>query len=277
VNTVVNILQIDVEDWYCDLDPVEWRKHEPRVETATKKVLSILRETENQATFFVLGHVAEKFPGLIAKIDSEGHEVASHGYSHRRVSDQTPGEFEEDVKKSIAILEGITGKKVKGYRAPQFTVMKETLWALDILKKQKMEYDSSIFPVKTPLYGIPDAPLFPYVINSQENGYGHGLTEVPLSVYKLPILGKNIPVAGGFYFRFFPYFFLSYALRKLNRKGNIAVCYMHPWELDPGKPRVEGLKWYHYYRLSAMEEKFRKLTRDFRFISTREWIKNERG
>jgi peptidoglycan-N-acetylglucosamine deacetylase len=274
---MVNILQIDMEDWYCDLDPGEWGKYEPRVEAATETVLSILKESGNRATFFVLGHVAEKFPGLVSKIDREGHEIASHGYNHRRIPDQTPEEFEDDVKRSIELLQSITGKKVKGYRAPQFTVMKETLWALDILKRQGMEYDSSVFPVKTPLYGIPDAPLFPYVIKTAEAGDSKGLVEVPLSVYKPPALGKNIPVAGGFYFRFFPYFFLSYALRKLNREGNVAVCYMHPWELDPGKPRVEGLKWYHYYRLSAMEGKFRKLVRDFRFISTQEWIENERG
>ena len=274
---MVNILQIDMEDWYCDLDPGEWGKYEPRVEAATETVLSILKESGNRATFFVLGHVAEKFPGLVSKIDRAGHEIASHGYNHRRIPDQTPEEFEDDVKRSIELLQSITGKKVKGYRAPQFTVMKETLWALDILKRQGMEYDSSVFPVKTPLYGIPDAPLFPYVIKTAEAGDSKGLVEVPLSVYKPPVLGKNIPVAGGFYFRFFPYFFLSYALRKLNREGNVAVCYMHPWELDPGKPRVEGLKWYHYYRLSAMEGKFRKLVRDFRFISTQEWIENERG
>ena len=273
---MVNILQVDVEDWYCDLDVKEWSLHEPRVVGATKKVLSILKESGNRATFFILGHVADRFPDLVLDIDREGHEIASHGYSHRRIPDQSPEEFEEDIIRSKAILEDITGKTVKGYRAPQFTVMKDTLWALEILMKHGIEYDSSIFPVKTPLYGIPDAPLFPYKIESKKGRGGSDLLEIPLSVYKVPFFGKNIPVAGGFYFRFFPYFFLSYALRKLNREGNVAVCYLHPWEMDPGKPKVDGLMWYHYYRISSMEAKFRRLVRDFKFTSTLEWIENER-
>jgi polysaccharide deacetylase family protein (PEP-CTERM system associated) len=273
---MLNILQIDVEDWYCDLDPADWYKYEMRVAGATEKVLSILKETKNKATFFMLGYVAERLPELVLRIDSEGHEIASHGYGHRRIPDQTPEEFERDVTRSIAILEKITGKKVRGYRAPQFTVVKDTLWALEILSAHGIEYDSSIFPVKTPLYGIPDAPLFPHRIRVKEKENGKDLLEIPLSVYRAPLLGKNIPVAGGFYFRFFPYFFVSHALRKLNSAGNVAVCYLHPWELDPGKPRVNGLKWYHYYRIASTEKKFRKLMRDFKFTSTQEWIEHER-
>ena len=270
-----NILQIDVEDWFCDLDPQDWSKCEPRVMAATEKVLSMLKDSGAKATFFVLGYVAERFPALVKGIEEQGHEVGSHGYGHRRISDQTPQEFEEDVKKSITILERITGKKIKGYRAPQFTVVKETLWSLGILKKLGLEYDSSIFPVKTPLYGIPDAPLYPYKIESGNVNEGEGLMEIPLSIYTTPLLGKRIPVAGGFYFRLFPYFFVRHALKTINRRGNVAVCYIHPWEFDPGKPRIEGLKWYHYYRLAATEKKFRRLLADFAFISTEEWIANE--
>ena len=273
---VRNILQIDVEDWYCDLETQDWNKCEPRVVAATEKVLSLLRDSGTKATFFVLGYVAERFPGLVKSIEEQGHEVGSHGYGHRRISDQTPEEFEEDVRRSMAILESITGKKVKGYRAPQFTVMKETLWALDILKKLGLEYDSSIFPVKTPLYGIPDAPLYPYRIESGNANEGDGLMEIPLSVYTAPLFGKRLPVAGGFYFRFFPYVFVRHALKALNKRGNVAVCYIHPWEFDPGKPRIDGLRWYHYYRLGSTEKKFRRLLRDFAFISTEEWIENER-
>jgi len=273
---VKNILQIDVEDWYCDLDPQDWNKYEPRVVTATDRVLSILRESGTRATFFVLGYVAERFPGLVKNIEEQGHEVGSHGYGHRRISDQTPEEFEKDVRRSIAILESITLKKIKGYRAPQFTIVKDTLWALDILRKMGLEYDSSIFPVKTPLYGIPDAPLFPYRIGPGNAKGGDGLIEIPLSIYTSPILGKRVPVAGGFYFRFFPYFFIRHALKTINRRGNVAVCYIHPWEFDPGKPRIDGLRWYHYYGLGATEKKFRRLLADFTFISTLEWIENER-
>jgi peptidoglycan-N-acetylglucosamine deacetylase len=276
VDSVRNILQIDVEDWFCDLEPHEWNKCESRVVAATEKVLSLLRESGSKATFFVLGYVAEQFPALVKSIQEQGHEVGSHGYGHRRISDQTPQEFEEDVKKSLTILESITGKKIKGYRAPQFTVVKETLWALEILRKLGFEYDSSIFPVKTPLYGVPDAPLYPYRIGSGNANGGDGLMEIPLSIYTIPVSGKRIPVAGGFYFRFFPYLFIRHALKVLNKGGNVAVCYIHPWEFDPGKPRVDGLRWYHYYRLGATEKKFRRLLADFRFISTEEWIQNER-
>lgn len=271
---MVNILQIDVEDWYCDLDIKEWGRYEPRVVGATEKILSILEETGNKATFFMLGYVAERFPELVLKVEREGHEIGTHGYNHKRIADMTPEEFEEDLVRSTTILERITGKAVKGYRAPQFTVLKSTLWALDIMRKHGLEYDSSIFPVKTPLYGIPDAPLFPYKVASTV--MGTDFLEIPLSVYRVPLLGKNVPVAGGFYLRFFPYPFMSYALRKLNREGNVAVCYIHPWEMDPETPDLKEFSWYHNYRLSAMEANFRRLTGDFKFTSTLEWIKNER-
>jgi len=268
-----NILQIDVEDWYCDLDINEWGGYENRVVLATDKILSILKETDNKATFFILGYVAEKFPELVKKIEKQGHEIASHGYSHKRITLQTQEDFEKDLLKSIAILEKITGKKIKGYRAPQFTIIKETLWAIDILKKHGLEYDSSVFPVRTPLYGIPDAPLYPYAIgNKQDKDVSKDFLEVPLSVYKIPFIKKNIPIAGGFYLRFFPYFFLNYAIKKINKSGNVAVCYIHPWELDIGMPKINKFKWYHYYNIKSAEHKFRKLLKDFKFISTEDWI-----
>ena len=167
-----------------------------------------------------------------------------------RICDQTPEDFEKDLVRSSNILERITGKKVKGYRAPQFTIVKETLWALEILRKAGLEYDSSVFPVKTPLYGMPDSPLFPYRVGSEKTASGVDFMEIPLSVYKIPLFGKNIPIAGGFYLRALPYVFIRHALKKLNRDGNVAICYVHPWEFDPGKPRVDSLKWYHYYRLN---------------------------
>ena len=162
----VNILQIDVEDWYSDLDIKDWESYEDRIVQSTNKLLSILKERNVQATFFVLGYVAEHFPELVEKIKDENHEIASHGYSHTPITRQTPSEFEEDLLKSIRILEKITGDKIAGYRAPQFTVVEKTSWAIDIMKKNGLEYDSSIFPVKTHLYGVPDAPLFPYHISS---------------------------------------------------------------------------------------------------------------
>lgn len=275
----VNILQIDVEDWYSDLDIKDWESYEDRIVQSTNKLLSILKERNTQATFFVLGYVAEHFPELVEKIKDENNEVASHGYSHIPITRQTPFEFEEDLLKSIRILEKITGNKIYGYRAPQFTVNEKTSWAIDIMKKKGLEYDSSIFPVKTHLYGAPDAPLFPYHISSsniKKDEPEEDFLEFPLSVYKIPWVKKNIPVAGGFYLRFFPYTFISHAIKKINKANHPAVCYLHPWELDPEQPRISSLKWYHYHRLYSTEKKFKKLVGDFKFISTRSWIDHEK-
>jgi len=282
-------MQIDVEDWFCDLETNEWDKKESRVVKSTERILELLKKTNNKATFFILGYVAEKFPALVKKIEKEGHEIASHGYCHKRIDEQTPEEFEDDLKKSIKILEKITKDKIKGYRAPQFTITKKTLWALDVIKKLGLKYDSSIFPVKTPLYGIEDAPLYPYKTKTR-NGE---LLEIPLSIYKMPILKKNIPIAGGFYLRFFPSFFISHAVKKINNSGNSAVLYIHPWDLDFGKPKLKpkslrkyysfdasdkSLKWFHYYGLKKAERKFERLLNGFKFTSTEDWInKNSNG
>lgn len=261
----INILQIDVEDWYSDLNIKYWQSCEDRIVQSTNKVLTILRERDAQATFFILGYIGERFPELVAKIKEQGHEVASHGYSHTPITKQTPSEFEEDLLKSIRILKKITGDEIWGYRAPQFTVVEKTSWAINILKKNGLKYDSSIFPVRTHLYGIPDAPLFPYHI--EEN-----FLEFPLSVYRIPIIKKNIPIAGGFYLRFFPYRFISHAIKKINGANHPAVCYLHPWELDFGQPRINSLKWYHYHCLDRTEKKFKQLLKDFKFTSTKKWI-----
>jgi polysaccharide deacetylase family protein (PEP-CTERM system associated) len=160
-----------------------------------------------------------------------------------------------------------------GYRARQFSVSKKTSWAIDILKKNGLKYDSSVFPVKTPLYGVPDAPLYPYHIassNIKRDNPEEDFLELPLSVYRIPIIHKNIPVAGGFYLRFFPYLFIKHAIKIINNKMNQpAIIYIHPWEFDPEQPRISDHKWYHYYRLSKTEQKFRKLLKDFKFTSVR--------
>jgi len=275
-----NILQIDVEDWYCDLDFRLWDACESRVVETSTKLLHILKEHHAQATFFILGYVAERFPRLVEKVKEEGHEVASHGYAHRRITEQSEAEFEEDLIKSIEILEKITGDRIWGYRAPQFTVVEKTSWVIDILQKHGLKYDSSIFPVKTPLYGVPDAPRHIYHIRSADIKKDHpneNFLEFPPSVYRIPLFKKNVPIAGGFYLRFFPYPLLSHAIKKINRSNHAAVCYLHPWELDPDKPRIKDLKWYHYYRLRSTEKKFKKLVGEFEFISTRHWIESKRS
>lgn len=272
------MLTIDVEDWYMDTDISLWPMYEDRIVKSTNRILELLDLSNTKATFFILGYVAEHFPELIEKIKQNGHEIASHGYSHKSILSQTPEEFEEDLSKSIKILENITGEKITGYRACQFSITRETSFALDILKKYGIKYDSSVFPIKTHLYGVPDAPLLPYYISSKDiikDCTEKDLLEIPLSVYKVPILQKNIPVAGGFYFRFFPYWFISYALRSLNKQEKSFIFYIHPWELDHGQPKEEMLKWYHYYNLSKTDKKFEKLLSDFKFVPVREGIKYE--
>lgn len=271
----VNILQIDVEDWYHDLNIKDWKLYEDRVVQNTCLVLDLLKEAKVEATFFVLGYVAEHFPELVKRIKNENHEIATHGYAHESILKQTPAEFESDLQKSIEVLEGITGEKVLGFRAPQFTVVKKTAWVIDILKRNGLKYDSSIFPVKTHLYGVPNAPVYPYSVSSTDITKPwprEELLEIPLSVFRIPLIGWNIPVAGGFYLRFFPYFFIRYAIRKINKSGQPAVCYLHPWELDPEQPRINSLGWYHYYRLSSTKGKLKKLLMDFEFTSSRRYF-----
>jgi polysaccharide deacetylase family protein (PEP-CTERM system associated) len=275
MGSTANILQVDVEDWYMDLDIGSWDQYEDRIVEATSRLLSILEETGNTATFFTLGYVAERFPDLLGKVREHGHEIGSHGYGHKPLQDMSPAEFEEDVMRSKRIIEGLSGERVLGYRAPFFTLTEGTAWALDIIERCGFVYDSSIFPVRTHLYGMPDAPRFPYRISSsniKKDDPEARLLEFPLSVFVLPGIRRNIPVAGGFYLRLFPYEFLYYAIKRINGADEPAVCYLHPWDLDPGKPVIDGLRWYHYFRLSAAERKLRKMLRDFRFISTREYI-----
>ena len=271
-----NILTVDVEDWYMDTDISTWELYEDRVVESTNKIIKLLNESNTKATFFILGYVAEHFPELVERIKDEDHEIATHGYSHTPITQQTPSEFEEDLLKSVGILEKITGDKVMGYRACQFTVMEETAWAIEVLKKNGLKYDSSVFPVKTHLYGVPDAPLFPYRISpadiTKEADPEEDFLEIPLSVYRIPIVHKNIPVAGGFYLRFFPYWFIKHAMKKINGKNQPVVFYIHPWELDPKQPRIKELEWYHYHRLESTERKFRKILRDFKFMSIEEFM-----
>ena len=271
----MNILTIDVEDWYMDTDISTWDYYEDRIVQSTNKILKILKESNIEATFFILGYVGEHFPELVESIENENHEIATHGYSHKQITKQTPLEFEEDLLKSIKILERITDKKIFGYRAREFTITEKTSWAIDILKKNGLQYDSSIFPVKTHLYGVPDAPLYPYHISSSNikgDDLEEAFLEFPLSVYRIPVVHKNIPVAGGFYLRLFPYWFIKHAIKKINKMGKPAIIYIHPWEFDPKQPRIKELKWYHYYNLSNTEKKFKRLLKNFKFRSIRDVV-----
>lgn len=267
---VTNILTIDVEDWYMMADISKWTSYEDRVVMSTNKILDLLSANKTTATFFVLGYIAETHPELVESIKDKGHEIGTHGYRHVPITRQTPSEFESDLKKSIHLIKKITGDKVIGHRACRFSINESDSWALDILQKNGILYDSSIFPIKSPSYGVSNAPLDPYSISSVDitgNDLNHSLLEIPLSVYETPIINKNIPIAGGFYFRLIPYFFIKHAITKMNRVNRSAVIYIHPWELDPAHPKSKDFRWYHYYRLNSTELKLKKLLAGFKFNS----------
>lgn len=275
----VNILSIDVEAWHSDLGFKEWSSYEDNVVLNVARILKLLKQRKIQASFFVLGYYAKCYPELIEKIVEENHEICSHGYYHRAITQLTHQQFEEDLLKSISALEKITGEKVLGYRAPFFSLVETTSWVIDFLKKAKLKYDSSIFPVRTHKYGVPGAPLYPYYISSENIRKQHpngDFLEFPLSVYHIPGIKMNIPVAGGFYLRLFPYRFIAHAIKKINKRNHPAICYAHPWEFNLKHPRIPSIGWYNYYRLVETEKKFKKLIRDFKFTSMRNWIENER-
>ena len=270
----LNVLSIDCEDWFHGLEigMENWHKFESRIEKSLLKLLSLLDKTETKATFFILGYVAERFPQLVKKIVRTGHEIGSHGYSHQFVYKQSMNEFRKEMIKSLEILENLSGEKVVSYRAPFFSITQSSLWALDILGDLGILFDSSIFPVINYRYGIPKAPRFPHRIMTKN---GLKILEFPIST--LRILGKNIPVAGGAYFRIFPYQFIKAGIKSLNRKDQPIIFYLHPWEIDPEHPKIKlprRISLTHYYNLSQTEAKFKKLLRDFKFVPLRKAFEN---
>ncbi|PIE63633.1 MAG: polysaccharide deacetylase [Desulfobacterales bacterium] len=267
---VQNYLTIDVEEHFQvsafeDIIPTSnWHNYESRVAGNTRKILSILNEYNTKATFFVVGWVAEKHPELVKAIQKEGHEIGCHSYAHRKIYDLTPEIFEEDTRKAKNILEDITGEKIRGYRAPSYSITSKSLWALDILEKLGFEYDSSIFPTYHDNYGIPDAPRFEYYHEK------HNLKEYPVSTIR--ILRKNLPVAGGGYFRLYPYWFTRAGLNSINQKEKRPfMFYLHPWEIDPAQPRFQNARFFsrfrHYNNLSKTSGRFKRLLKEFSFTS----------
>lgn len=267
---MINALSVDVEDYYqvsafrSIVKFTDWSRYESRLASNIDKLLTILAEEGVRATFFILGWVAENYPEIVRRIRAAGHEIASHGYAHRLVYEQKPDEFLSDFKKSLDITERITGNKILGFRAASFSITKETLWALDILKQQGLKYDSSIFPIVHDLYGIPDAPRYPYRVSED-------FWEFPMSTVQ--IMGRNLPLGGGGYLRLYPYCLTRWGIRRINREGKPAIVYLHPWELDPHQPRIEGSffsKLRHYQNLRRTEGILRSLCRDFKFATVRE-------
>jgi polysaccharide deacetylase family protein (PEP-CTERM system associated) len=278
---ILNPLTIDVEDYYqvSSFESVvrfeDWDRHESRVERNTCRILDLLDEHQTKATFFVLGWVAERQPELVRTIYERGHEVASHGYAHRRIYTQIPEQFREETRKSKGILEDIIGQKVVGYRAASYSITEQSLWAVDILSEEGFLYDSSIFPIYHDRYGMPDHHRHCHVLHTEGNG---PLVEFPLSTIRLAQI--NVPFGGGGYLRFFPYPFTRWGIRRLNiKESQPAVVYLHPWEVDPEQPRIAagGLsRFRHYLNLNKTEARLIRLLQDFRFGTMVEVIR-ERG
>ena len=264
-----NALTVDLEDYFhvsaysAKVRLEEWDSYPSRVAENTDRLLALLAEKNCLATFFVLGWVAEKKPEIVARVAAEGHEIACHSLLHRKIFDLTPQEFREDTHRAKAVIEDATGKSVIGYRAPSFSVTKESSWALDILAEQGFQYDSSVFPVRHPSYGIPDAPRTPYWINTPSGR----ILEFPMPT--LAIGAMRSPIGGGAYLRFLPYTYTRWAIRHLNKQEEFPVCvYIHPWELDPEQPRMGGslsARARHYFGLRGTETKLRKLLSDMEF------------
>jgi polysaccharide deacetylase family protein (PEP-CTERM system associated) len=270
---VVNAMSVDVEDYFqvnafdAVVPRARWDSLESRVCGNTERLLAMFDSAGVTATFFVLGWVAERFPSLVTAIAAHGHEIASHGYAHRLIYDQTPAAFRDDVRRAKDLLETAAGVHVDGYRAPSYSVTTQTLWSLDVLIEEGYRYDASIFPIKHDRYGIPSAPRHPYVLTRD----GGSLVEAPASTVRCA--GVNLPIAGGGYFRILPYAWTRWGMRRLNqREGRPAIFYLHPWEIDPSQPRFEAgwlSRFRHYRNLDQTEPRLQQLLQDFRFSTVR--------
>jgi polysaccharide deacetylase family protein (PEP-CTERM system associated) len=268
-------MSVDVEDYFHvaalsgSIAREDWGSMSTRVERNTRLLLQIFSESDTLATFFVLGWVAEKYPGLVREIHLQGHEIACHGYSHKLVYQQSVDEFREETTRSKKLLEDIIGVRVDGYRAASYSITDNSRWALDILVDAGFKYDSSIFPVRHDLYGIRGAPRLPHIL---ETNSGAELVEFPPTTARL--LGQNLPASGGGYFRLYPYAVSRWLLRRVNESEACpAIFYLHPWEVDPGQPRVKAgwrSRFRHYNNLHRCEPRLRRLLQEFRFAPAKE-------
>jgi polysaccharide deacetylase family protein (PEP-CTERM system associated) len=269
-----NVLTIDVEDYFQvaalaeSIETNKWDSIPTRVEANTDKILAIFNDNAVKGTFFTLGWVAERYPGIVKKIQAEGHEIASHGYSHQLIYDQDIEVFRQETIKSKQILEDITGEAVLGYRAASYSITNRSLWALDILAEAGFKYDSSIFPVRHDRYGIADSPKEPYLLTTDKQ---NTIVEYPLTTYSF--LGQSIPVAGGGYFRLYPYWLSKFFYNAINKNNKAFAFYLHPWEVDPNQPKVKA-SWFsefrHYNNLDKCESRLDRLLKDFDFITMKE-------
>ena len=263
----VNAMSVDVEDYFQvsafeGLVPREAWDHQPRrVEANTHAVLDLFAEAGVRATFFVLGWVAERHPGLVRRICEEGHELASHGWEHVRATEQDRCTFFEDVSRTKALLEDLSGVAVRGYRAASYSIVRRNWWAFEALAEAGYHYSSSVYPIHHDLYGVPDAPLEPFRPDNAD------ILEIPVSVVE--VAGRRLPAGGGGFFRLYPYAFSRWAIRRVNHAGRRLVFYFHPWEIDPDQPRMVGAsrrsRLRHYLNLKRMRPRLARLLRDFRW------------
>ena len=266
---ITNALTVDVEDYFHVsafervVDRGSWGEYEPRVRRNTERLLDLFDELGVRATFFVLGWVAERDPGLLRSIHGRGHELASHGTWHRLLYSLSPGEFREDLRRSRSAIQDAAGVRVIGYRAPSFSITREALWALDVLAEEGFEYDASIYPVHHDRYGIASAPRHPHRIERRAGT----LLEWPGSTVR--IAGMNLPIGGGGYFRLLPYGWTRSGIRRMNAvERQPAIFYLHPWEVDPDQPRLPApllSRIRHYTNLHKTMPRLRRLLAEFRF------------
>ncbi|MFO0817942.1 MAG: XrtA system polysaccharide deacetylase [Pirellulales bacterium] len=274
---IQNAFTVDVEDYFQvsgferHVDRETWASYESRVEGNTDRILDLLSERDVRGTFFILGWVAERHPEMVRKISSAGHELGSHSFWHRLIYQQTPDEFREDLRRSRDVLEDITGQRVTCYRAPSFSITRDSLWSLEILIEEGFEVDSSVYPIYHDRYGIPNAQRWLHQLATPSGT----LWEFPPSVVRRA--GVNLPVSGGGYFRLYPLQWTDLCLRAINaRHGQPFMFYIHPWEIDPKQPRLKAgdriARWRHYLNLNTTEGKLASLLSRFPFTTMKEVV-----
>lgn len=274
----VHHFTVDVEEYFHAgalepyVDRFRWDELESRVEAGVDRILGLLDAAEIHGTFFVLGWVARRHPGLVRRIAAEGHEIGSHGWGHRRVTELDPGRFRVSVRRSRELLQELSGQDVVGYRAPNFSIVPGEEWALDVLVEEGYRYDSSIFPVRRPGYGYPSAP------RDLHRRIRHRGTIAEFPPATLEVLGLDLPAAGGAYLRVLPYGLVRRAFRAADERSVPATFYIHPWELDPDQPRLDVsllTRIRHYGGLERTASRIRRLLDEFRFGPVRRTLERE--
>lgn len=273
----MHLLSFDVEEYFqveaattSGVTPEQWDAFPHRLPESIDLILDLLRRHDTLATFFVLGWVAKHEPEVVNRIAAAGHEIASHGTNHQMITRLSPEQFRQDLRESRTRLEDLACRRVLGYRAPTFSIVRGTCWALDVLAEEGFEYDSSIFPVRHDRYGIPDAPRWPHLASGPAGGR---LLEIPPLTRR--VLGANLPVGGGGYLRLFPRWLLEGSIRRARQVSQPAMIYLHPWEFDPGQPILPMgrlTRWRHRVNLHRTADKLRSLLGRFRFGSVQQQL-----